>query len=123
MVGQNRKTEYGRPDMAARKRRSDEERLEELERRGKAIEARRKALRARVAKKERARDTRRKILVGSLLLHRMESDPENGPRFRAWLRRELPGFLRDADRDLFRDVLDGDPPEPDGAEPRGDPPP
>jgi len=112
--------------MAARKRRSDRERLEELGRRAEAIEARRKALRARVAKKERARDTRRKILVGSLVLHRMESDPGNGPRFRAWLRRELPGFLRDADRDLFRDVLDGDPPEPaepDGAETRGDAPP
>ena len=39
-------------------------------------EARQKAIRARVAKKERARDTRRKILVGSLLLHKMENDPE-----------------------------------------------
>ena len=58
-----------------------------------AIEARQKAIRARVAKKERARDTRRKILVGILLLHRMENDPENGPRFRLWLRKELPGFL------------------------------
>ena len=70
-----------------------------------AIEARQKAIRARVAKKERARDTRRKILVGILLLHRMENDPENGPRFRLWLRKELPGFLRETDRKLFDDIL------------------
>ena len=91
--------------MATGKRRSDEERLEELDRKKAAIEARQKALRARVAKKERARDTRRKILVGSLLLHRMENDPENGPRFRTWLQNELPGFLRETDRNLFPDIL------------------
>ena len=91
--------------MATRKRRSDEERLEELNRKKDAIEARQKAIRARVAKKERARDTRRKILVGSLLLHRMENDPENGPRFRLWLQKELPGFLRETDRKLFDDIL------------------
>ncbi|MDE0207509.1 MAG: mobilization protein [Candidatus Tectomicrobia bacterium] len=68
-------------------------------------EARQKAIRARVAKKERTRDTRRKVLVGSLLLHRMENDPENGPRFRLWLKKELPGFLRETDRNLFDDIL------------------
>ena len=91
--------------METRKRRSDEERLEELNRKKAAIEARQKALRARVAKKERARDTRRKILVGSLLLHRMENDPENGPRFRLWLQKELPGFLREIDQKLFPDII------------------
>ena len=91
--------------MTTRKRRSDEERLEELNRKKAAIEARQKAIRARVAKKERARDTRRKILVGSLFLHRMEHDPENGPRFRVWLQKELPGFLRETDRKLFDDIL------------------
>ena len=52
-----------------------------------------------------ARDTRRKILVGSLFLHRMDNDPDNGPRFRAWLKKELPGFLRETDRGLFDDIL------------------
>ena len=48
--------------MTTRKRRTDEERLEELNRKKAAIEARQK-IRNRVAKKERARDTRRKVLV------------------------------------------------------------
>lgn len=91
--------------MTTRKRRSDEERLEELNRKKAAIEARQKAIRARVAKKERARDTRRKILVGAFVLHRMENDPENGPRFRAWLQKGLPGFIRETDRKLFDDIL------------------
>ena len=92
--------------MATRKRRSDSERLEELERKKTAIEERQKAIKARVAKKERARDTRRKILVGSLLLHRMDNDPENSTRFRLWLQKELPGFLRKTDRKLFPDILE-----------------
>ena len=71
-----------------------------------AIEARQKAIRAPVARKERARDTRRKILVGAFVIHRMENDPENGPRFRARLQKGLPGFIRETDRILFDDILE-----------------
>ncbi|MCY3852280.1 MAG: mobilization protein [Gammaproteobacteria bacterium] len=92
--------------MATGKRRSDEERLEELDRKKAAIEARQKALRARVAKKERARDTRRKILIGAFVLHQIESGTRHGPGIRKWLQEGLPGFLRETDRKLFDDILE-----------------
>ena len=66
---------------------------------------RQKAIRARVAKKERARDTRRKILVGAFVLHQIESDAKHGPGIRKWLQEGLPGFLRETDRKLFDDIL------------------
>lgn len=99
--------------MATRKRRSDEERLEELNRKKAAIEARQKAIRARVTKKERARDTRRKILVGTFVLHQIESDTKHGPDLRKWLQEGLPEFLRETDRKLFDDILEetGEPKE------------
>lgn len=82
-------------------RRSLQERLRQLE-------ARRQVLVTRLGKQERARDTRRKILIGALVLDRIERHPErhlNG-RLDEWLRAELPGFLtRDNDRLLFDDIL------------------
>ena len=72
------------------------------------IEAQKKALQARLSKQERAHDTRRKVLLGALVLHRLEAskDEEFSRRLGDWLRRELPGFLtRDADKDLFADLL------------------
>ena len=82
-------------------RRSIEQRLEQ-------IEAQKKALKARLGKQDRARDTRRKILLGALILHRLDhtGDTEFASRLRDWLKRELPGFLtRDDDKALFRDLL------------------
>lgn len=72
------------------------------------LEERKKTLKARLGKQERAQDTRRKILLGALVLHRLEhsNDPEFTRRLREWLQRELPGFLvRDADKTLFDDIL------------------
>lgn len=46
-------------------RKSIEQRLAELE-------AQRTALKARLGKQERANDTRRKVLLGALVLHRLE---------------------------------------------------
>ena len=37
------------------------------------LEERKKALKARLGKQERAHDTRRKILLGALVLHRLEN--------------------------------------------------
>lgn len=82
-------------------RKSIEERLAQLE-------AQSKTLKARLGKQERARDTRRKVLLGALVLHRLENanDPEFTKRLGDWLRRELPGFLtRDADKELFDGLL------------------
>ncbi|NEK12843.1 mobilization protein [Rhizobium leguminosarum] len=72
------------------------------------LEAQRKTLQIRLSKQERAIDTRRKVLIGALVLHRLEHDREVqiGGGLAEWLRRELPKFLtRDGDRDLFDDLL------------------
>ena len=82
-------------------RKSIEQRLAQLD-------AQRKSLQARLGKQERAQDTRRKVLLGALLLRRLQSsnDPELTKRLGDWLRRELPGFLtRDADKELCADLL------------------
>ncbi len=82
-------------------RRSISERIAQLD-------AQKKALQARAGKQERANDTRRKVLLGALVLHRLENagDAEFSKRLGDWLRRELPGFLsRESDRGLFADLL------------------
>ena len=47
-------------------------------------------LKARLSKQERANDTRRKVLLGALVLHRLESgkDEEFSRRLGEWLKRE-----------------------------------
>jgi hypothetical protein len=85
------------------------------------LEARAKTLKARMAKQDRAKDTRRKVLLGALVLHRLEQsgDGEFSKRLGDWLRRELPGFLsREEDKTLFVDLLNAkaEPPAP-GIEP------
>lgn len=72
------------------------------------IEAQKKALQARLGKQERAHDTRRKVLLGALVLQRLQAghDPAFTQRLADWLHRELPGFLtRDADKALFADLI------------------
>lgn len=70
------------------------------------LDARKKALQARAGKQQRADDTRRKVLLGALILHQIESDREFGVTLRNFVKRELPGFLsRDADKALFAGVL------------------
>lgn len=72
------------------------------------LEERKKALVARLGKQERSQDTRRKVLLGALVLHRLENsnDADFTRRLGEWLRKELPGFLtRDGDKALFDDIL------------------
>jgi hypothetical protein len=72
------------------------------------LDERKRALRARLGKQERREDTRRKILIGALVLHRLADsrDAEFTRRLSDWLVRELPGFLvRDGDKALFVDLL------------------
>ena len=79
-----------------------------IEQRLAALDAQRATLKARLGKQERAEDTRRKVLLGALVLHRLENDrdAEFSRRLGEWLRRELPGFLtRDGDKALFADLL------------------
>jgi hypothetical protein len=82
-------------------RKTIEQRLAELEQQ-------KRTLKARLSQQERARDTRRKVLLGALVLHRLENgkDEEFSRRLREWLKRELPGFLtRESDKELFDDLL------------------
>ena len=72
------------------------------------LEAQRKSLQTKLGKQERARDTRRKVLLGAFLLHRLEKgqDAFSKEQLPDWLRRELPGFLtREDDAALFVDLL------------------
>lgn len=70
------------------------------------LEAQKKTLQARLAKQERTQDTRRKVLLGAFLLHRLENDRDFGPVLKEWVRRELPGFLvRPDDKTLFAELL------------------
>ncbi len=82
-------------------RKSIEQRLAELE-------AKRVTLKARLSKQTRAEDTRRKVLLGAFVLHRLQNKPddETVKLVSTWLQRELPGFLvRDADRPIFAPFL------------------
>jgi hypothetical protein len=81
-------------------KRTIEERLAQLE-------AQRQTLKARLGKQERTRDTRRKVLLGALVLHRLGEDKrEFDKTLKEWLQRELPGFLtREDDKALFPDLL------------------
>ena len=71
------------------------------------LDAQRKTLQTRLGKQERTMDTRRKILLGALVLHRLDDGKrEFDVALREWLGRELPGFLtRDDDKALFTDLL------------------
>nr|WP_236771974.1 mobilization protein [Agrobacterium tumefaciens] len=72
------------------------------------LDAQRSALKARLSKTERNNDMRRKVLIGSLVLHHLEisDDQDFGRQLGDWLRRELPGFLtRDNDKALFADLI------------------
>ncbi|TFZ54949.1 mobilization protein [Methylorubrum sp. Q1] len=79
-----------------------------IEQRLAQLDAQRAALKARQSKQDRAIDTRRKVLLGALVLQRLEAghDPAFTQRLTDWLRRELPGFLtREADKALFADLI------------------
>ncbi len=83
-------------------RKTIEQRLAELD-------AQRSALKARLSKTERNNDMRRKVLIGSLVLHHLETSDDQvfKQQLGEWLRRELPGFLtRDSDKALFADLIE-----------------
>ncbi|MFG1404090.1 hypothetical protein [Xanthobacter sediminis] len=67
---------------------------------------------ARAAKEERARQTRRKILVGSVILHDLATSSGDEGWLRSYLQRRLDFFGRSADRELVSRL-----PHPDDAPP------
>jgi hypothetical protein len=72
-----------------------EERLKQLKARQLKIDARRRALESRQARKE---ELRRKILAGAIVLARVERDALANAHFRQWLDESL---VREDDRALF----------------------
>lgn len=78
-----------------------------IEQRLAALDAQRTALKARISKQDRANDTRRKVLLGALVIHRLENGRDEFSKgLHDWIRRELPGFLtRDNDKAIFVDLL------------------
>jgi hypothetical protein len=89
-------------------RRTIEQRLAQLD-------TQKKTLQARLGKLERARDTRHKVLLGALVLHRLQADTgEPSPAWlRGWLTSELPGFLTcDIDKALLANLMSAPIPAP-----------
>ena len=72
-----------------------EQQLKQLRTRQQRIEARKRAL---LSRRERAADTRRKILVGAIVLAKVEQGELDAGRLRGWLDAAL---TRDDDRRLF----------------------
>ena len=72
-----------------------EAKLRELKERQQAVEARRRTLESR---RERKADTRRKILVGAIVLAKVEHGEMDRALLQRWLEQ---GLVRDDDRGLF----------------------
>ena len=71
------------------------------------LDEQKRSLQAHLGKQERARDTRRKILLGALVLQRVtnSADEVDVAWLKSWMSRELPAFLtREADRLLLSDL-------------------
>ncbi len=73
-----------------------EEQLKQLRTRQQRIEARKRAL---LSRRERAADTRRKILVGAIVLAKVEQGEIDAGLLRGWLDQAL---TRKDDRELFQ---------------------
>ncbi len=85
-----------------------------IEQRIRELEEQKKALQSRLEKQQRAETTRRRMLLGSFVLERLEQDGDaaqqqgelSTKQLRQWLAREFPAYLsRDVDRLLFVDLL------------------
>lgn len=72
-----------------------EAKLKQLKERQQAVEARRRTLESR---RERKADTRRKILVGAIVLAKVERGEMDRELLKRWLEQ---GLVRDDDRALF----------------------
>ena len=80
-------------------RRDIDQRIAELEEQAKALKARKAAT-------ERANETRRTVVLGSLILQEIDKYTEASKALRSWLAKELPEKLtRDRDREIFADLL------------------
>lgn len=78
----------------------------EKERRDK-LDANLKTLQAQSAKLERAKDTRRKVLLGTLLIEELTASGPFADTLTRWLKERLPATLtRDTDRELMAKIIE-----------------
>ena len=83
--------------------RSIEERMAEMQQRIEALRRAKQRLEARQTAAERKRQERRRYLLGGFLMEHLERDEQ----LRAYVQRELPGFLQEErDRKLFAELLE-----------------
>ena len=77
-----------------------DDKLDKLNAKIDALKKQKRRLKAAANKKQKQRETRRKILLGSFLLN----DMQKNQKILAYVKRELPDFLtRDVDKALFDD--------------------
>ena len=80
-----------------------------IEKRIKQLDAQKQTLKARLRTQQRKQDTRRKILLGALVIDRMEKNDTRDALVIQWVREQLPGFLtRPNDHKLFDDLFKND---------------
>jgi hypothetical protein len=75
------------------------------------LEARRRTLMARLVAQERRLEMRRKMLLGTWMIHELQTsaDGPDAQMLRDWIRRQLPQMaLRDADRALLEELIEGE---------------
>ena len=94
-----------------------DDKLDKLNAKIDALKKQKRRLKAAANKKQKQRETRRKILLGSFLLN----DMQKNQKILAYVKRELPDFLtRDVDKALFDDdwweLLEMDDDEDDSAD-------
>lgn len=83
---------------------SIEEQLAEIEKKERAIQKRKRALKAKLSSQARKEDTRRKVLVGALVIGALPDLRPNSKR-REWILQLLEGLTHERDRKLFADLL------------------
>ncbi len=78
-----------------------DQKLDALDSKIEALKKQKRRLRAQAKKKERAQDTRRKVLLGALLIR----DMKRSEKVREHFQKQLHDFLeRDVDKELFDDA-------------------
>lgn len=82
-------------------RKTDEEVLAEIAKRKAQLEAREKLVRGRVDTKNRKQETRKNIIIGALVRHHAETNPDQ----KALLAKLLAASVKDADKALFPEFL------------------
>ena len=80
--------------------------IDGIETRRQQLDAQKQKLEARLKTNEKKRDTRRKILLGALVLDSIEGEQPTDPMIAEWVKEHLPDFLtRDGDKAIFQDII------------------